>query len=507
MDTVWDQHPEFIPREHADFTHYWRVGEVTSRLTADSLLAKPADEVLPDLLAYEPTDQESFDGHDRWALLRAVEEAVRTDPSWGLDLADAMVSNAAWDTDIWYHVIIAWETSEFDQDPLKRIMSHLSAGKLHQSNARQIPDVLSHLVRNADQVEAPGLLDEANAIAVALRPYAAADELPQMSSSVGGVPLYVSWLERAVNRASGKLALFWTFSSELWRKQQEPTPQSLSAEYREALDAIVAEDGVPGKFGRSVLAGNFHYFLAVDEDWTISNLLPRFDTDHDDFQCVWDGFLAWGRLDPANAERLREKFIAAIPGIAAEFSEHMRTRFVEFYVVALGWDINSANDDWITEFFKHADVEMKGHFAFQIGHRLRNLDEAGQQEWWRVWLNDYWSNRLQGVPVPLDDAEISEMLAWVMHLPGVFPEAVGMATRMRKAALNRSHILHRLSDGELIERYPDDLAELLIDLGKHDTNPWFWFETREAIDNLLAKELPRDTRDGLRELIIRFDLR
>ena len=506
LEAVWAHHPQFVPSEHPDFTHFWRVGEVTGPLTANSLLAKPADEVLPDLLAYEPTDQESFDGHDRWALLRALEEAVQTNPSWGLDLADAMVSNAAWDTDIWYHIILSWATSELDQDSVMRVMSHLSAGELHQRHARQIPDVLSHLVRNADQVQAVGLLDAANSIAVALRPYAAVDELPQMSSSVGGVPQYVSWLERAVNHASGKLALFWTFSSELWRKQQEPAPQSLNVEYREALDAVVMEDGVPGKFGRAVLAGNLQYFLAVDEDWTISNLLPLFDTDHDDFQCVWDGFLTWGRLYPAIAERLREKSIAAIPRVTKEFSEQMRTRFVEFYVVALGWLISSANDDWITKFFKHADAEMKRQFAFQIGHRLRNLDEPGQQEWWRVWLNDYWSNRLQGVPCPLDDAEIAEMLAWVMHLPAVFPEAVGVAMQMRQVPLNHSHILHGLSESELIERYPDDLAKLLVNLGKHDTNSWFWFGTREAIDKLLAKGTPQDISEGLRELIVRYNL-
>ena len=55
----------------------------------------------------------------------------------------------------------------------------------------------------------------ANSIAINLRPYAAADELPQFTESVGGVPQYVSWLQKAINHASGKLALFWTFSIEL----------------------------------------------------------------------------------------------------------------------------------------------------------------------------------------------------------------------------------------------------------------------------------------------------
>lgn len=463
-------------------------------------------DALPDLLTYEPTDQQRFDGHDRWALLRAVEEAARTDPSWGLDLADVMVANAAWDTDIWYHVIVTWATSELNQDNVPRVISHLSASELHRHHPRQIADVLSQVIRSADQAEAAGLLAAANKIATALRPYAAPDELPQMSSSVGGVPQYVTWLERAINHASGRLALFWTFSSELWRKQQEPAPQSLNIEYREALDAIVREDGVTGKFGRAVLAGNFHYFFAVDEDWTTDNLLPLFDPNHDDFQCAWDGFLTWGRLYPATAELLREKSIAAIPRVAQEFSEQMRTRFVEFYAVALGWLINGATDDWITEFFEHSDTEMKRQFAFEIGHRLRILDEPGQQEWWRVWLNEYWSNRLQGVPCPLDDAELAQMLEWVMHLPGVFPEAVGVATQMRQVHLTRSYILHDLRESELTERYPDDLAKFLIHLGRNDTEPWFWLGTREVVDKLLSAGLPDDLEQGLRELIMKHNL-
>lgn len=506
LSDVWVHHPEFVPSDHPDFTHFSWVGEVTSPLTPNSLLAKPASEVLPDLLTYEPTEQQRFDGHDRWALLRAVEEAVQTNPSWGLDLADAMVSTGTWDTDIWYHVILAWATSDLDQDGVTRVLSHLSADELHRQHARQIADVLSQFIRNADKVDADRLLDAANVIATALRPYAALDKLPQIASSVGGVPQYVSWLEKAINHASGRMALFWTFSTELWRRQHESTPQSLSTEYREALDAIVEEDSVLGKFGRTVLASNFHFFLAVDEDWTINNLLPLFDTEHEDFQCAWDGFLSWGRLSPQIADLLHKKFVAAVPRVFREFQGQMLTRFVEFYVAALGWLIDGASDDWITEFFKHADVETKNQFAIAIDHCLRDFDENRQQEWWNVWLKDYWRNRLQGVPDRLDDAEIAQMLEWVIHLPGVFSEAVGVAIQMPPVSLSQSHILHDLGESELMERYPSDLARFLVHLGKHDTAPWFWMGTREVVDKLLGKGLQTDLNQGLRELIARHHL-
>ena len=500
LDAVRAQHPEFVPEEHPDFTHWSWSGIFTNAWNANALLARPAAEVLSDLLAYQPTDQQRFEGQDRWGMLGAVEEAARTNPSWSLDLADTMAGIGAWDSDLWTHVITAWATAEFDQENVIRVLSHLSSGELHRQHTRQIADVLSELVQKTDGTEKNGLPDEANSIAIDIRPYAAADRLPEISSSIGGVPQYVSWLEKSLGHTSGRLALFWIHSIALWCKQQQPTPKSLNLEYRNALDTIVREDGITGRFGRTVLASQFQFLIAVDERWTLNNLLPLFGNDQDDFQCAWDGFLSWGRLSPPIAEHLREKLITAVPRIVQEFDHRMLARFVEYYSVALGWLINNANDHWITELFKHADAGTKHQFAASINHRLRDLDESGQQEWWNVWLKDYWENRLLGVPSPLDDAEIAQMLEWVMHLPGVFPEAVDVATRMRPVPMSQSLMLHNISVSSLIDTYPNDLARFLVYLARCNDHPWLWHGTRSTVDRLMAKGLPTDLDDGLREL-------
>ena len=179
----------------------------------------------------------------------------------------------------------------------------------------------------------------------------------------------------------------------------------------------------------------------------------------------------------------------------------MLARFVEYYSAALGWLINNANDHWITELFKHADAETKHQFAASIHHRLRDLDESGQQGWWNVWLKDYWENRLLGVPSPLDDAEIAQMLEWIMDLPGVFPDAVDVATRMRPVPISQSLMPHNISASILIDSYPNDLARFLVYLARCNPQPWFWHGTRSTVDRLLAKGLQTDLDDGLRELI------
>ena len=208
-----------------------------------------------------------------------------------------------------------------------------------------------------------------------------------------------------------------------------------------------------------------------------------------------------GQIIPTTAEHLRNTMLNAVPRVVKEFDEHMTARFIEFFVTAMTWLINDGADDWIIEFFKNADQTAKRQFAWGIGHRLRNLDETTQAEWWNNWLKEYWHNRLRGVPTPLDNEEINEMLGWVVALPGVFPEAVDAATKMPKGTIRHSLILHNISEGGLVERYPIQLAGFLAHLGQCKTDPWFWHATRSVIDRLLEKDLPSEIDTGLRELI------
>ena len=501
LDSVWKQHPDFVPREHPDLIYYFHTGRVTSRWTVDMLLMKAVHEVLPYLLSYEPTDQQRFDGYDRCALLSTIKEAAKINPSWGLAVADAMVEQEEWDADLWRHVIAAWSDAEFDNAGVNRVLAHLSADELHRRHTREIARVLVELPRQTTDAGTVDFLNTANQIAIALRLYAAEDEVPQMTSSIGGVPQYVSWLTNAINHTSGHIARFWIYSIGLWKNQQHVVEQSLSAGYRDALDATIGDAGTAGKFGRSVLSSYFQFLLAVDEEWTVANLAPLFDIEHEDFQCAWDGFLTWGRLSPRSVEVLGDKFIAATSRVSQEFQGQMLEQFVKYYVGALSQTISSANEAWISEFFKNANADMKRHFGLEIYQHLRDSEERKQQEWWSIWLKDYWQNRLQGVPIPLDEVEIPCMLGWAMHLPAVFPEAVSLATHLRSTPLNIDLDLHDIDGSDLIQQHPVALAELLIHFGKCETQPWFWSGTRATVDRLLAKELPLNVDTGLRELI------
>ena len=507
LDTIQECHPDFVAPKHPDFTHWSETVSGTSPWTAEELLAKPAGEWINDLLAFQPTGRDRVDGLGRWELLQAIAEAIRGSLAWGLDLADAVANAGDWDSDLWPHILMAWARTDFTAEETPRLLQHLTAGALHVEHAILIADALCHLVQYGEDSLSGESLLQANSIAVALRVYAPLAEVPNSIAYTGDVPHDMGWLFKANNHLAGKLALFWIYSISMWRKRQDPQPRSLSAEYRSVLDAIVGDDQNTGKLGRTVLASQFNFFLGTDETWALEHLLPLFDVEHKDFQCAWDGFLTWGRFSPPIAEHLRTSLIDAVQRIDHDFNLDMAMRFAEFYVAALGWLATGPGDEWITGFFKHAGGEAKRLFALQIGRRLRNLDEPRQQEWWDIWLKGYWENRLQGVPCPLHDEEIAEMLEWAIHLTGVFPEAIEVSSRMRAATLSRSHILHDVGETDLVDRYPNELTRFLIHLNQSEAEPWFWLDIRGIADKLLTKSLPADLELGLRELLALRDPR
>ncbi len=510
LETARRENPDFLPPEHPDFTHYHWSGTQPrdqSPWNADALLARPASEALPDLLAYQPTDREKSEGHDRRSMLNAVEEAARSDPSWGLQLADSMVAIGEWHSDLWHHLIVAWATTELDQVSVKRVLSHLSADELHRQHPREIASVLTEVARKASASEAAELPEEASSIAIALRRYAVNVEVPGFTVSVGGVPQDVNWLAKAFDHPSGKLADFWMQSIAHWRRGQQAEPQSLNDEHRNALDGIMQDNGVAGRLGRTILARGLPFLASVDETWVSHNLIPLLEPSHDEFVSAWDGLTYSGQFTPQTAELLREPFLEAAKHLNGELAGTRQERFVAKYIVLLTWFASGPADEWITNLFTYGNLAARHQFATEISRHLRSLSEVRQKEWWSIWLKGYWENRLLGVPTQLDDAEIESMIEWTTLLPAVYAEAVDLAVRMRVVPLRRGVVIRRAAICEMVQQYPNAVARLLIYLGRADHQPWIWHEAGEIVDELLQSDLDGEVEVSLRETAARIGLR
>ena len=502
LEAVSTQYPEFKPSEHPDLTHWTGSFQYVTPLipwTTDELLSKPATDWLQELLLFQPK-QEPF-RLEREGLVDAVREAAKRKFDWGRDLADALARAGEWDTELWSGLIRAWSGMDLGEDVHRVVLNRLGRVELYPKHAREIADALEALVENDGKPYALNLLPQANEIAASL--WHTLDRTPQIEETE-------NWLTTAVNHPAGVLAEFWLRGLSLWRKHQEPLPKVMSGEYRTALSGILQDPTVPGRLGRSVLAGQFAFLLAADERWTKENLIQLFEIRDNiaDFQAVWDGFLTWGRLNPSVAENLQDAFLEAVQQIDSDLANR-RNDFVKYYVTMLGYFAADPLETWVPKLLGHGGEEARGRFAFEIGSHLRRTDETRQQEWWGRWLKRYWENRLQGVPAPLEPGEVETMLGWLPALTAVFPEAVALAVRMPQVPLQHGYgLIDRLGKSDsLVGKHSREVAQLLIYLGWSDSPGFVWGDGGGAlIDKLIQSGLPKDLEQGLKELKARKGL-
>ena len=502
LEAVSMQYPEFKPSEHPDLTHWTGSFEYVTPLspwTTKELLEKPATDWLQKLLSFQPK-QSSF-RPEREGLVDAVREAAMQQFGWGLDLADALSVSGEWNADLWSGLIRAWSGMDLDEDKHREVLNRLGRVELYSNHTREIAVALEALVESDGKPHALNLLPQANEIAASLWHTLDRTSLIEETDN---------WLTTAVNHPAGVLAEFWLRGLSLWRKHQEPLPKVMSGEYRTALSGIVQDPTVPGRLGRSILAGQFAFLLAADEGWTKENLIQLFENRDNiaDFQAVWDGFLTWGHLNSTVADNLQDAFLGAVQQIDSDLANR-RNDFVKYYVTMLAYFAADPLETWVPKLLDHGGEEARGRFAFEIGSHLRHTDETRQQEWWGRWLKRYWENRLQGVPAPLELGEVETMLGWLPALTAVFPEAVALAIRMPRVPLRYGYgLIDKLGKGNsLAEKHPEEVSELLIYLGHSDSPESFWgVEGRALMEMLIQADLPKNLEQGLKELKARKGL-
>ena len=465
--------------------------EFQSPWSVEELLARPAGEWLKGLLSFHSTDP-----FNEPLLQRAVGDAAKQKLKWGLDLAEALTSRKNWKTNLWATLMYAWSRIELDDKQGHAVLNLLDNANLYQEHGREVALMLYALVEDGGMPCALELLPKANKIAATLWANLDRDQSRYEMSN---------WL----NSAAGTITLFWLKSLSLWGRQQDPVPKRLDGEYLAALSKIVEDQTIARRPGKTILAGQFAFLLAVDENWTKENLLPLFykknHRNADDYKAIWEGFLTMGRFTPSVAELLDESFLEAVQYINSDLSDR-RDRFIKAYVTMIGYYVKDPIKEWIPKFFAHSDAKGRYIFASKVDNHLYRMDEARQQNYWQRWLKCYWQNRLDGIPKPLESDEIKGMLEWLPHLTGVFSEAVDLAIQMPKTQWNAGGTLYRLEKGDLPNTHPEAVARLVIHLGQSDLPGYAWYKGRDLISRLLKSPLPLELKTKLQELDAKLNL-
>ena len=500
VEDILEQYPNFKPRTWADLNHYSSSGSVEHRSpwNVDQLLSKPAKEWAEKLVTLPDPAWFTEGPGDRVGLAQEVEKATTQDFEWGIELADTLAQSKSWDNDLWRPLMKAWARQE-GTDQQGEVLKRLLQSELHRSHARTVAETLEALVKDQKIDYASGLLSQANQVATTLWDNLEGKE-PETRIR--------DWYSTAINHSAGILTQFWLLSISSWYNQQDPRPPKISEEYSGFLQKIVGDKSAAGRVGRSVIARELAFVLAVDQEWAVEYLVPLFESDsEDDRQAVWEGFL-YGRISPLMAETLENTFFRAMSEIEELFEPETSPResFVRALTTLVAYFVDEPLDLWIPTFFGKARVEDRCKFTWNICNILRHLEDDRQRDLWDRWLHKYWENRLQGTPTPLDPPEAGEMLCWLPCLHSLFPEAVNLAIQMPAVELELGSIMHSLSSAETWEHYPEATAKLLIYLADKNLPAWQWYGARELIENLIKGHLPEHLEEKLKEVSAKLGL-
>ena len=301
-EQILTEYPHLEPLQHPDRLSSIQSGYVglPSPLTVEDLLSLPLSDSLNILLYFED---------DVWSdtIIRlqidSLSQAIQQNFHWSMQLADAMAADGKWNAYPWRALINTWSSVELGLNWHTQALGWLERTELYSSHSYQIADALHALVKNDGPSYALNLLPKANSIAEAL--------WTSLDRSLNLEPVR-GWFDESKNYPVWGLTNFWLSSAALWWKSQNPRPTTLSDTYKQVFSEIINDQSHIGSLAKSILAADLPFLLHADEDWTKHNLLPLFDPcSGTDFQAVWDGFVAKGRLYPHVAEAMTNLFINA----------------------------------------------------------------------------------------------------------------------------------------------------------------------------------------------------
>ena len=447
------QYPEWGPSDHPDLTDGmvsadWVGSE--SPWSVDQLLAREPREQLDDLLNFEGNH---FDGPNREGLLVNVREACKQNTSWAFSLGRALDERTLWSSDLWPALIRGLQESELPAEGWHDLLTFVSNPALQSAHAYDIANLLYTLVKDGGKPFALDLLEQANAIALPVWQALEANDQDDET---------VDWLSRAINRPAGVVVQFWINSLSLRVQGKTGSERVMPENYRHWFTLVLQDESSKGGMGRSLLASQTAFLFGLDEAWTQQHLIPLFrNSDRQKFIQAWDGFLTWGRLYPALVDALLPAFVAAVPRLATDLDDRRR-RFIEFYTALATFHVSDPTQRLLPALFEHGSLEDRLVFASHLRYFLRQMQQPAKQKLWDGWLHSYWDNRLQGVLAALDEAEIRKMLEWLPHLGDAFPDAVALAVRFPAIRIEHSLAPYELRKSDLVTRFPNETAELLI---------------------------------------------
>ncbi|HWR84277.1 MAG TPA: SIR2 family protein [Candidatus Deferrimicrobium sp.] len=456
---IQDANPSFVPREYPDLD-FWttgahRVEPVSPKKEAD-LRNMPSSE-LSELLATYKGDRPYDYDEERRGLLGELSMVVASSFDWSMRLAQRLIADGHLQGDVWYHLIKGWTQTPLSEPEWEKTIVFLSAHPEINRETQGACELLENAVKSEKQISdnvLSRLEDLSDVIWKELETLPPAELFGQ------------SWLATAINHGAGKLGEFWLQALHQRFIRAGERWAGMPEEYKDRFEKVISSDSYAGQLGRCVLASRLHYLYLRSQDWSKKNLLPLLDfsISPDRATAAWHGFLVWGQVLPNLVNDLKPLYIQAVDQLSDTQERHREQLFSHVTDIMLDFPGDPPDWKWFYEILgqKNTSDKDRQQVIDRIWLRLRQEREGFKNAVWSNWLKRFWSDRADGVPVPLSVEEADRLIEWTPWLKPVFAEAVDLACRTLGFKLMHTHLYHELGESSLPSSHPKDVVRLLV---------------------------------------------
>ncbi len=429
------------------------------------------------------------------ALLGAVQQAAKADPSWAIGVIGAALRPDAPAKAVHLIESIGWGLREAKWTPEDglHLLRLCAEGAWPLSAAYALSSTVERWSRGLSETDTTSdLLDAFDRAADAF--YARSTDLPSGVSSTP--PGSLDWVTRAINHPAGHAAQIWLHVAEARDHVDGQFVLSLDDAERARWARVASDASASGDFARPILGLALERLTAGDYPWAVKNIYPAFDASADlqRAQQMWEGRLSHSRWSWPVVEALRPywpAYLAKADSLnGGRHSEHLGEVMALFVAEhqKSGFTL-----ELVQTFIMHASKESRVAFARSMPKHLERLTPDERRDAWQSILRPYWHGRRTHVPRPLDGEEVREMISWVVALPEVAPDVIAeMKATASPAIEHGDHILWQWrEDDAWVRGHPSEAVAILHYLAEHRAiQLWNEDEAVTLLETALAAGAP-----------------
>lgn len=470
LASIQEQHPEFRPREHPDFTSWHETGAVAPQPPMEpgelhECIASDAAAALDVLLQFRE-DSSPWAGPTWYDTLGLVRVTVAEWPEDGHALCSALDSLSD-QPEIVAAVIEGWAQAELDEGQygaaVDAVMALLDEPGVADPAARFLCD---QAMADAER-EWATRSQEARSLARAIWQAGAA------SGEQHPKPVDGTWLARAIISWAGRVAEFWVHSiSSEWRADPDGWV-GLEPEIASALEDMVDGEGLEHALAQVVLASQLLFLFGADAAWSRKRVLPLLDWEANPNSAprCWAGYLKRGGFNDRLLEAgMLAKYMGAVTH-APSMGDKLQRSFCEHLAtVAVQSEVDPWS--WLSKFTSLATPEIRVLWMRAVGWQLDKLGSEIAEAVWDRWAKRYWDDRLASSPVALAGDEASALSEWPPSLRKSFGEAVDLSLRVPARLLEHTRLL-REPRSDLVDQSPHDVSRFVTHLLAGTQSPFY----------------------------------